>query len=167
MICALTGFIKVVKTAYQSKNEAMRCVREWAALYRMPYAIKADSGPLFRLSFKKELEELGVKTIHSSIYHSQSPGHVDCSIRALKDILDKVGRNISQLQLNEHIYAINCQEDSEKGSSMSRFMGRATRTAIPISWQRSKDWRKQIELRGEEIEKCVKKKEHTRKESDV
>ena len=73
MICALTGFIKVVKTAYQSKNEAMRCVREWAALYRMPYAIKADSGPLFRLSFKKELEELGVKTIHSSIYHSQSP----------------------------------------------------------------------------------------------
>ena len=38
-------------------------------------------------------------------------------------------------------------------------MGRATRTAIPNSWQRSIDWRKQIELRGEEIEERVKKKE--------
>jgi len=45
MICALTGFIKVFKTSNQSKNEAMRCVREWAVLYGMLYAIRADSGP--------------------------------------------------------------------------------------------------------------------------
>ena len=38
-------------------------------------------------------------------------------------------------------------------------MGRATRTAIPNSWQRSIDWRKQIELCGEEIETRAKKKE--------
>ena len=33
MVCALNGFIKVFKTANQSKNKGMRCVREWAALY--------------------------------------------------------------------------------------------------------------------------------------
>ena len=65
MICALTGFIKVFKTSNQSTKEAMRCVREWATLYGMPYAIKADSGPSFRMAFEKELEELGVKVIHS------------------------------------------------------------------------------------------------------
>ena len=44
---------------------------------------------------------------------------------------------------------------------MSRFMGRATRTAIPNNWQRAIDGKKQIELRGEEIEKRVRKKERT------
>ena len=53
MICALTDFIKVFKTANQSKNEAMRCVREWATLYGIPYAIKADSGPSFIWHLKK------------------------------------------------------------------------------------------------------------------
>ena len=48
MVCTFTGFIKVFKTANQSKNEALRCVRQWAALYGMPYAIKADSGPSIR-----------------------------------------------------------------------------------------------------------------------
>ena len=66
MVCALTGFIKVFKTAYQSTKEAVRCMREWVSLYGMPYAIKVDSGPAFRAAFERELEELGVKIIHSS-----------------------------------------------------------------------------------------------------
>ena len=44
---------------------------------------------------------------------------------------------------------------------MNRFEGRATRTAIPNSWQRTIDWKKQIKLKGEEIEIRVKKKERT------
>ena len=40
-------FYQSLKTANQSKNEAIWCVREWAAFYGMPYAIKADSGPSF------------------------------------------------------------------------------------------------------------------------
>ena len=54
MVCALTGFIKVFKTFNQNKKEAMRCVRKWAALYSMAYAIKADSGPSFLLAFEKK-----------------------------------------------------------------------------------------------------------------
>ena len=65
MVCALTGNIKDLKTSNQSTNEVMRYVREWASLYGMPYAIKADSGPSFRLTFRKELDELGVKIMHS------------------------------------------------------------------------------------------------------
>ena len=77
MVCALTGFIKVFKTANQSKNEVMRCVREWVIFYGMPYAIKADSGPSFRLAFKKDLEELGVRITHNSAYRSQNQGLVE------------------------------------------------------------------------------------------
>ena len=69
MVCALTGFIKVFKTPNQSTKEAIKCIREWAALYGLPYAIKVDSGPAFRVAFEKELEEMGVKIIHSSVYH--------------------------------------------------------------------------------------------------
>ena len=44
IVCALTWFIKVFKTANQSTKEAIRCIREWAVLYSMPYAIKVDLG---------------------------------------------------------------------------------------------------------------------------
>ena len=39
IVCALTGFIICYKTSNQSKNEAVRCIREWGALYGKPYAI--------------------------------------------------------------------------------------------------------------------------------
>ena len=38
-------------------------------------------------------------------------------------------------------------------------MGRGTRSGLPNSWNRSVDWRQQIERRGEEREKMVNKKE--------
>ena len=34
-------------------------MREWGALYGMPYAIKVDSGPAFRLAFGQEMEDYG------------------------------------------------------------------------------------------------------------
>jgi len=73
MVCALTGFIKVFKTPNQSTKECIKCNREWAALYGMPYAIKVDSGPAFRITFEKELEEM---TRVSRTLHSNSQGHI-------------------------------------------------------------------------------------------
>ena len=88
----------------------------------MPYAIKVDNGPAFRLGFEQEMEDYGVKIIHSSAYHQQSQGLVERSVHTLKDILDK-NKNINQQTLNEHLYAVNCQEDGERGSPMSMFWG--------------------------------------------
>lgn len=89
----------------------MKCLRVWAALYGMSYVIKADSGPSFRSAFEKELKDLGVINMHNSLaYHPQIQGLVERLIRMLKDILNE-NKNPSQLQLNEHIYAINCNED--------------------------------------------------------
>ena len=64
-------------------------MREWGALYGMPYAIKVDSGPVFPLAFEQEMEDYGVKIIHSSAYHPQSQGLVERSVRTLKEILEK------------------------------------------------------------------------------
>ena len=129
----------------------------------MLYAIKVDSGPAFRLAFEQEMENYVVKIIHSSVYHPQSQGLVERSVRTLKEILDKnKNKNMSQITLNEHLYALNCLEDGERGSPMSRFMGRATRTMIPNSLRRVIDWRKQIQLRGEQVEKRVQKCRRTK-----
>ena len=115
-------------------------MREWGALYGMPYAIKVDSGPAFHIAFEQEMENYGVKIIHSSAYHPQSQGLVERSVRTLKEILEKnKNKNMSQTTLNEHLYIINCLEDGERGSPMSRFMGRATRTMIPTSLRRAID----------------------------
>ena len=154
LVCALTGFIRCYKTRNQSKDEAVRCVREWGALYGLPYAIKVDSGPAFRLSFEQQMEDYGVKIIHSSAYHPQSQGLVERSVRSLKDILAKSEtKNMNQTDLNERLYALNCIEQGEQGSAMSRFLGRATRTMIPNSLRRAIDWRRQIQRRGELIGK--------------
>ena len=80
----------------------------------------------------------------------------------MKEILEKnKNKNMSQTTLNEHLYAINCLENDEQGSAMSRFMGRATRTMIPNSLRRAIDWRRQIQLRGEQVEKRVRKRGRT------
>jgi len=75
--------------------------------------------------------------------------------------LDKSGQNLSQLHLKERIYAVNCQENGEKGSAISGFLGRAIRTSILNSWTRQIDWWKQIELRSGEIEKRVQRKQRS------
>ena len=108
------------------------------------------------------MENYGVKIIHSSAYHPQSQGLVERSVRSLKEILAKSEtKNISQTELNERLYALNCVEQGEQGSAMSRFLGRATRTMIPNSLRRAIDWRRQIQRRGEQIEKRVMKRGRT------
>ena len=43
------------------------------------------------------------------------------------------------------VYGFNCKEDVAAGSAQTRFMGRVTRSSLPNSWDRSVDWRLQIE----------------------
>ena len=66
---------------------------------------------------------------------------------------------MSQLQLSELVYAVNGREDGDKGSAMTRFIGRGTRSNLPNSWNRLVDWRQQLEMKGEERETRVRKKE--------
>ena len=73
--------------------------------------------------------------------------------------MPKKNTNLSQLQLSEIVYAKKCKENGDKGSAMTRFIGRGIRSKLPNSWDRSVDWRQQIEMRGEEREKRVRKVE--------
>ena len=122
-------FIKVFKTA--NSYEVRKRV---GCPIQNDICNQADLGPSFRLAFEKDIEDLGAKMIYSSAYHPQSQGLFERSMRTLKDILNK-NRNPSQLLLNEHIYAVNFNEDGEKGSAMSKYMSRTTRTAISNRWQ--------------------------------
>ena len=54
---------------------------------------------------------------------------------------------------------MNCKEDVDKGSAMTRFIERGTRSNLPNSLDRSVDSRQHIEMRGKEREKIVRKKE--------
>ena len=69
----------------------------------------------------------------------------------------KEGENFPDLSVSSIIQpgslnAINCKEEGKTGSATTSFMGRGTRTNLPKSWDRSVDWRFQIEKRGEEKE---------------
>ena len=97
----------------------------------MPYIVKSDGGPAFRETWDKELTKRGVQVIHSSRYNPQSNGLVERSVRTLKEILNKEGNNLSQLQLSELIFAINSREQPDQGSANTRFLGRGVRGNLP------------------------------------
>ena len=80
----------------------MKCIREWASHWGLPYAIQSDNAACFRQGWETELEKLGIEVLHSSAYNSQSNGLVKRSVRTLKEILAKNG-NLRQLMLQEQI----------------------------------------------------------------
>ena len=94
--------------------------------------VKSDNGSSFRKEWEEELNKLGVRVMHSSAYNSQSMGLVERSVGTLKEILHK-NNNLSQLLLNEQIFAFNLKEDGERGSNNTRFYERGVRSGLPNS----------------------------------
>merc|ERR1711873_315474 len=82
------------------------------------------------------------------------------SVRTIKDVLKKNG-HLSQLMLDEQVFAINVREDGVTGSANSRFFGRGIRSGLPNSLDRFIDWREDVRKRGELKEKRFLKKERT------
>ena len=134
IVDCISGFMQAYKTTRKSTEDAIKCLRDWASKWGMPYEVKSDNGSSFRKEWTEELTKLGVKIIHSSAYNSQSMGLVERSVRTLKEILHK-NPNLSQLLLNEQIFAVNSREDGETGSNNKRFYGRGVRTGLPNSWE--------------------------------
>ena len=54
---------------------------------------------------------MGVQGLHSSAYNAQSMGLVDITLKEIS----MTNTNLSQLQLSELVYAVNCKEDGKTG----------------------------------------------------
>ena len=156
----VSGFMQAFKTPRKSTEEAIKCLRSWGSKFGLPYEVKSDNGPAFLKEWKEQLNKMGIKVIHSSAYNSQSMGLVERSVRTIKDILKKNG-HLSQLMLDEQVFAINAREDGVTGSANSRFFGRGIRSGLPNSLDRFIDWREDVRKRGELKEKRFLKKERT------
>ena len=87
-------------------------------------------------------------------------GLVEGSVRTLKDILHK-NENLSQLMLDEQIFAVNSKDDGITGSNNTRFYGRGIRSGLPNSFERFVDWQQDIKRRGEIKEQRYLRKERT------
>ena len=59
-------------------------------------------------------EKARSQIIHSLAYNNQSMGLVERSVHTLKNILAK-NNNLSQLMLDEQIFAVNSKEDGQTG----------------------------------------------------
>ena len=94
---------------------------------------------------------------HSSSYNSQSQGLVERAVQSVKNLLKKSSGKLTQLEILEMVFALNSKE-TDKGSNLSRFIGRGLRTHIPNSLDRSVNIRELIKERRLAREKRVKKK---------
>ena len=96
IVDCLSGFMQAYKTPQKSTEIAIKCLRDWASRWGMPYEVKSDNGAAFRKEVEEELKKLGVRVLYSSAYNSQLIGLVERSVRTLKKILHK-NSNLSQL----------------------------------------------------------------------
>ena len=156
----VSGYMQAFKTTRKSTEDAIKCIRSWGSKFGLPYEIKSDNGPAFHQEWETAMNKLGIKVLHSSAYNSQSMGLVERSVRTIKEILKKNG-HLSQLMLDEQVFAINSREDGVTGSNNSRFFGRGIRSGLPNSLDRFIDWKEDIRKRGELKEKRFLKKERT------
>ena len=144
----MSGFFQIYKVRNKSAMEAFLKVSEWSACWGKPFEILADSGPGFRNTFKEEAAKLGITVKQSSGYNSSSQSTVECCVGQLKTMLKKC-RPLSQLQIHELTYCINCREQgSGMGSPIARFLGRNVRGAIPNSLDRNINWKMMMENRA-------------------
>ena len=57
----VSGFMQAYKTSRKSTEDAIKCLRDWASKWGMPYEVKSDNGSSFRKEWEEELKKLGVK----------------------------------------------------------------------------------------------------------
>ena len=116
IVDCISGFMQAYKTTRKSTEDAIKCLRDWASKWGMPYEVKSDNGSSFRKEWTEELMKLGVKIIHTSAYNSQSMGLVERLVRTLKEILHK-NNNLSQLLLNEQIFGTARKDHTTQDST--------------------------------------------------
>ena len=133
----MSGFFQVFKVKNKSASEAILKVREWSSSWGKPLEISANSGPGFRQTFEEEANKLGIIVKHSSGYNSSSQSHVERCVGQLKTLLKKCGP-LSQLQIHEMTYTINCREQNS-GVSHSQISREKLQGSYPsFSRQRCK-----------------------------
>ena len=87
--------------------------KNWGDLYGYPYKIVADGGPAFREDFVEKLLTLNIDHVPSSAYHPQSNSMAEMSVQSVKSGLKKSVVRLTQLHLNELLFAINTTASSE------------------------------------------------------
>ena len=96
--------------------------------------------------------------LDSSCYNAPLQGLIERKVGLFKELLKKARSSLTQLQIDELIYEVNAREEPNKGSAMTRFLGRGLRHKIPNSVERSIDGKELIRIRRETRKKRVKKK---------
>ena len=72
IVDCLTSYIQVQKTPNQCTESAILAVRRWAAKFRFPYMVIADSRGGLKKDFITPLWEMNIRHNPSSVYHSAS-----------------------------------------------------------------------------------------------
>ena len=115
--------------------------------------------------FSEKCLKLGIRVDHSSAYHPSSLSAAERSVQSLKHLL-KRSAHMSQLQINECIFAINSRVQPDGcGSPIQRFFQRDVRYGLPNSLDRSVDYRVLMENRRQAHLRRVNRKGRTTKDS--
>ena len=134
--------------------------KKWFSQYGVPSTISSDGGPQFRsYEFQKFLKKYSVKHRMSSPYNSQSNGHAEINVKAMKQLILKITDN-GNIENENFLTAILEYRNTPKHNVLSPaeiIMGHQLRSSIPIH-QNSK-WIKKDDELNKNISVKLKKSE--------
>ena len=150
MVDVMSGFFQIYKVKIKSYEQAILHPSGEDRL-RLSQTVHQGSGTPFlrRLPSLASQSDTAVRTTAPA---SQMWRHC---VGQLKTLLKKCGY-LSQLQIHELVYCINCREqNSGMGSAIARFLGKNCRGAIPNSLDRNINWKLMMENRAQQHQKRV------------
>lgn len=84
-----SGWPLIVQLRRLCTEEIIQILLDWFVEYGIPEGIRSDGDPQFCSAFVKFCEENNIKHELSSPYHSQSNGHAEAAVKAMKHLLLK------------------------------------------------------------------------------
>ena len=146
-----------------STKKLIHTCKKWFSQYGVPSTISSDGGPQFRsYEFQKFLQKYSVKHRMFSPYNSQSNGHAEINVKAMKQLILKTTDN-GNIENDNFLTAILEYRNTPKHNGLSPaeiLMGHQLRSNIPIHHSAfSSKWIKKDDELNKNISVQLKKSE--------
>ena len=128
----LSGFWEVDQLTTTTSLAVIRCLKRHIGRYGIPKCLRSDNGPQYASDeFKRFCEEWGIQHITSSPRYPASNGKAESAVKAAKDLILKA-RKAKEDPWKAILEYRNVPTAGLQSSPIERFLGRQTRSTLPI-----------------------------------
>lgn len=133
MVDRFSGFPFVARLISTTTRAVCEQLLHWFCDVGLPKRVKSDNGPQFRGPFGEFCTQYNIVHETSSPYNPRSNGQVEAGVKAIKNLLKKVGGSINDATFREALLMLRVTPRTDVHSPAFGFFGRSLRSRLPGS----------------------------------